>query len=739
MAQRLDSPAAMAVRGEPERRISASSFRLLTAKLKKAPVPEFAPVKEAASEAAAAEPETAAAEPVAEAVSEAALASFPDTLEIAAPPVAVHAVALPEFQPIAFLAPVSEEPELQLPEILPLDAEHASGDAPLEEIAAPEPEPEPEPEIAAVAALEPEPAAPAGISIPPFPEFAFEPLLEAETGESEPVVVEEPVVEDAVSEEPPAAEEAAAAAPEETAVLESLPAEPAIEEPAPVEPEPASPTAALEAEPAEPEAALPDAGADELRQDENEPKAALSPLADRVVDAMLKTISTAIYAKPSASERAAFLREIAVLMEQEPVEAPAATEPVIAMVQAPPVIQDAPAAPPAGDAPMSETLASRIGPTAALLKPKAETPDPFAQNISVSRLADPKLTETFDADEASGELALTLLDMMSGGNGTALPHERTLAADTLLRILPRIPVKQLLAVVERATIMENPPALLVAKLIRDPRPEVVGPLLERCSHISDQDLMNAAPDGDAPKLRMIARRRILSTVLSDYLIASSDPGVLLTLIRNPGAAIAHDAFYRLAERATHHHGLLAPLATRADLPPPVAFELFWHVPQELRRFIFSRFLTDSETLNKILRITLSTHGDAGNDVAGDGKFPSRESIEAAVALASEFKLEEAARQFAEIGGISKDTALRILSDREGEPITVLFKALGYPRSKFEEALARLRHADSGVLRPDRNPEEMQAIFDGLSFNKARILLTYWDWYVRKAGPYSPHN
>ena len=68
----------------------------------------------------------------------------------------------------------------------------------------------------------------------------------------------------------------------------------------------------------------------------------------------------------------------------------------------------------------------------------------------------------------------------------------------------------------------------MAKLIRDARAEVVGPLLERCSHISDQDLMNAAPDGDTAKLRMVARRRILSTVLSDFLIATGEPGVLLT-------------------------------------------------------------------------------------------------------------------------------------------------------------------------------------------------------------------
>ena len=470
---------------------------------------------------------------------------------------------------------------------------------------------------------------------------------------------------------------------------------------------------------------------------EPEPKTSTSEIAGRVVEAMLKTISTAIYSKPSSAERAAFLREIAELTGQEanrvdPLRLDAGMPAVLGAEIAPPGILPAPE-------PMAEILASRIGPAAALLKAKPDQPDPFAQNLTHSRLAEPRPVETVDADEGSGELALTLLDMMSGGSGTALPHERTLAADTLLRILPRIPVKQLLAVVERVAIMETPPPLLVAKLIRDSRHDVVAPLLERCSNISDQDLMNAAPDGDAPKLRMIARRRILSTVLSDHLISTGEPGVVLTLIRNPGAALSHSAFFRLAEFASEHHGLLAPLATRADLPPPVAFELFWHVPQELRRFIFSRFLTDSETLNKILRITLATYSGDDGEPSNDVKFPPRETIDAAITQAAAFRLDDASQQFSEMGSISKDTALRILSDREGEPFTVLMKALGYPRTKFEEALARLSHADAGILRPDRSAEELQAIFDGLSFNKARILLTYWDWYVRKSGPYAPHN
>ena len=84
------------------------------------------------------------------------------------------------------------------------------------------------------------------------------------------------------------------------------------------------------------------------------------------------------------------------------------------------------------------------------------------------------MVEQGDGDEEAGELARLLLDMMSSAAGSALPQERALAADTLLRLVPRIPLRQLVNLVERLALMDAPPQLLVARLIRDPRLEVAG-------------------------------------------------------------------------------------------------------------------------------------------------------------------------------------------------------------------------------------------------------------------------
>jgi hypothetical protein len=95
----------------------------------------------------------------------------------------------------------------------------------------------------------------------------------------------------------------------------------------------------------------------------------------------------------------------------------------------------------------------------------------------------------------------------------------------------------------------------------------------------------------------------------------------------------------------------------------------------------------------------------------------------------------AAGLFAEATGLLEATVLRVFADHEGEALVVLLKALGLGRSRFDEVLNRLRAAE-GLIRADRPAAELKAVFDALSFTKARVLLVYWDWFTRRAGPYA---
>ncbi len=657
----------------------------------------------AAPEATEPEPETASPEP--EAVLAEAEPAWVEPEAASPDPIAV----LPEPE-LAWIEPetATPEPVVALSEPEPVMAEP--------ELVSPEPSvviAEPE-----VAIVEPETALPEPVAIIPEPELA---AIEPEAALPEPAAV---IAEPEPDSELAAAEPVIASPEPETAVPEPVVITPEPElpvaetkmaspEPETVIPEPvaAAPVPVAVAEAPEIEKPKPASGKPSIRRKSQVPNGKLGadhlPTSGIMVHG-IGDVAKAIYSTPSPTDRTAFLAEVAALAAAD-----AAWEKTKADL--PLIIAD---------------QAAKPKPQLRRVKP---ADDPFAKHA----LDEPhERPADANADEDAGELARSLLDMMLSNPNAGQPQERALAADALLKLVPRIPFKSLVLVVDRLSIMESPPHLLVSKLINDPRIEVAGPLLELCNHISDQVLGKVIATGHVSLMRLIARRRSISATLSDQLLEFDDPSVFLTLVRNSGASFSHHAFPKLAEHAQRHHALLAPLATRPDLPAPIAFELFWFVPAELRRYLLSRFLTDSETLTKILKIT---HAMGGGEEGAETKFPDREQIESFIAFLNAGKLPEAASLLAEIGAIQADNAARIIADANGEPLTIALKAIGTNRVRFSEIVDILKASDFGILDAARSTAELQNIFDSMSFNKARVLLTYWDWAVLKSGPYAPAN
>jgi uncharacterized protein (DUF2336 family) len=333
-----------------------------------------------------------------------------------------------------------------------------------------------------------------------------------------------------------------------------------------------------------------------------------------------------------------------------------------------------------------------------------------------------------DPGEEAGDTVIGLIDLMASGPGL-LPQERALAGDALLLLLPKLPPPQMVRLSERVALMDSPPPLLVARLIRDPRPEVMAPVLERNPNISDRDMMEAATPADKERLRMIARRRALSPALSLHLVSAGDPDAVLALLRNPGTELPHGAFPALCALAIETPAMLAPLVTRPELPASVAFELYWSLPPELRRFLLSRFLTESAALARILRIALAEDGGLAPGALREERSVDGPDLDAALAAAAAGRLEEAATGLSRVAGLAEGTLRRILQDPHGEPVAVLFKAMGLSRNRFIALAVQL----------GRTGEELMALYDSLSFTKARVLLAYWDWFTRETGPYAPRN
>ena len=330
-----------------------------------------------------------------------------------------------------------------------------------------------------------------------------------------------------------------------------------------------------------------------------------------------------------------------------------------------------------------------------------------------------------------GEAAAALLDIIWGAVDLP-PQERSMAGDTLLLLLPRLSEADLATLAERIAAMDAPPPLLLSRLLRDPRPDIGGVVLERSANLGAEDLLDACRGAAPERLQLLARRRNVPPALSDFLVRSGDLLSLLALLRNPGAEISFPAFLALSELAGEHAGLQAPLALRTDLPLAVALDLLWRLPPELRRVVIARFLSDSVTLGRILTVALSAA-----DMPLPETVPAGEADDA-LRLLLNGRRGEAVPRLALLAGLSDATVERILADTEGEAMVVLFKALGFSRARFDAALGGIR-ASTGLLRAGRAPEELKAVFDGLSFTKARVLLIYWEWFTRRAGPYAPNT
>ena len=357
--------------------------------------------------------------------------------------------------------------------------------------------------------------------------------------------------------------------------------------------------------------------------------------------------------------------------------------------------------------------------------------DEFSEILNVPKTPNPQLTPNQEAEQ--NETARSLIDMMSGaGAGGGQPHERALAADTLLRMLPRLPQAIRLVLAQRLAMMESPPPFLVQRLLSDSDVTVSGALLEDCMVIADESLFPVIAQGRPDQLRQIAKRRRLSRAVTEALTKVADPSVLLTLVRNAAAEIPQEGFAELALAALDSPELLPALCIRHDLPVHTAFELFWPAPVPLRRYLLTRFLTDSEALTRILRITMQ-----GEET--DKREISVEEIGAGLELALSGDHAAAARNIAATFKVSVALIERIFADRQGEALMALLKVAGVSRADLSANLPRLAGGDHALIFDSRNPEELQAVFDQLSFTKARILLTYWDWAATHSGPYATQH
>ncbi len=326
--------------------------------------------------------------------------------------------------------------------------------------------------------------------------------------------------------------------------------------------------------------------------------------------------------------------------------------------------------------------------------------------------------------------------------------ERAMTADLLVEMLREASPAERARVARRLANLVEMPTRLLRLLLRDDI-EVARPLLTEDTSLSEADLIDCVRQAGPEHRLLIARRRDPGELVCEALIEAGEQPVVEALLRNTGAKISADAMDALIAASQKVPDFIPGLLKRAELRPAHAYVLFWWAEPDQRRAILQRFAVSREVLQEaagdvfplaaeeswqdpLVRKALQFIERRQRNRAAIARSPYA-SLDEAVADAQSGMSKEAAREIAFLAGVKPTTAAKIFTDPYGEPIAILCKATGLPRSAVLALWRGLRK-----IEIDSTGEMTAAltrtlfVFDMMAVDRAQTVLRYWNWSLSSA-------
>ena len=367
-------------------------------------------------------------------------------------------------------------------------------------------------------------------------------------------------------------------------------------------------------------------------------------------------------------------------------------------------------------------------------------------------MAEPLSTSLEETRPAIGRARLSLLkrlaDVVCLPSSRVNGFERAMTGDLLVEMLRDAAPQERLRVAKRLANLTDIPNPLLRLLTRDD-PEVARPLLEESTSLTDSDLIGCIREAETPHRHMIAARRHVSEVVAEALIETLEASSIEILLNNPGAKLSQAGIEAVVAASRFHHGYINLLLRRPELKPSHAYVIFWWAEPDCRRLILSRFAVSREVLQEtagdvfplaaaenwqdpLVRKALQFIERRQRNRAALEKSPYN-SLDEAIAAASQGMTRELASEIAYLSGLKPMTGAKIMTDPGGEPLAILCKATGLPRSA-------LRALWRGLKRPETDSkgeivaalERTLTVYDIMAVDRAQTVLRYWNWALSSA-------
>lgn len=353
------------------------------------------------------------------------------------------------------------------------------------------------------------------------------------------------------------------------------------------------------------------------------------------------------------------------------------------------------------------------------------------------------------AGKARQALLKRLADVVCLPSSRVNGFERAMTGDLLVEMLREASTAERLRVSRRLATLTDIPSPLLRLLLRDDV-AVAAPLLEDGTALTDSDLIGCARDATMAHRKLIAGRRHLSEVVSEALVEHGEAPVIEALMRNREGRLSQPALEAIVAASRLNTAYIPLVLRRPELKPSHAYVLFWWADAECRRLILSRFAVSREVLqdmsgdvfplaaaegwrDPLARKALQFIERRQRNRAAIEKSPYA-SLDDAIAVAQQGGMtRQLASEIAYLAGLKPMTGAKIFTDAGGEPLAILCKATGLPRSAVKalwRALKRPEADSQGRMAPAL--ERTLIAYDIMAVDRAQTVLRYWNWALSSA-------
>lgn len=326
----------------------------------------------------------------------------------------------------------------------------------------------------------------------------------------------------------------------------------------------------------------------------------------------------------------------------------------------------------------------------------------------------------------------TTTDLFLDAEARLSDEERRLMLGIIDRLVRDVEREVRAGLAERLSTLPNAPRELVLKLAEDDA-DIARPVILRSPVLRDDDLVELVRQRTHEHRLCVAMRAGISATVSQALIDTGEEDVIETLIRNDDAELALQAVNYLVEESRRVDRFREPLLQRRDLPPTLAFRMFWWVSAALRRYILANFRIDEGNLDALIQRTVQ------ETAARTDNGPS-EATKLARGLKDRGELTDAnllrllrsghvsafTSALAELAGIDVATARRIVHCQGYEALAAACRGAGLDRQTF--ATIFMLREEARTTGRAQSPSRLEAALqfhDGLDRKQARNVLRYW--------------